>query len=88
MRTTLINTILCFFIVIIGVTLSSSASSDNEDHVAANIDWIYADTYYPVHQLDVRAAKSRFWKRAQHRKFWKRSITNKDMVKSVSNQNQ
>ncbi len=74
MRTIFISTILCLFIVIIGITLSSSASIDNDDYAAAaNIDWIDFDTLYPAHQLDARAAKSRFWKRAPHRKFWKRS---------------
>jgi hypothetical protein len=91
MRSTLINTILCFFIVLLGITLSSSASIDNDDYAAANIDWMDFDTYYPGHQLEARAAKSRFWKRAPNRKFWKRSLvqsamTNNDMIKSVSNE--
>ncbi|CAF1067759.1 unnamed protein product [Adineta steineri] len=77
MRTTLINTILCFFIVMIGITLSSSMSVDNDEHIAAsNMDWSDGDNYYPSHQLDLRAAKSRFWKRAPNRHFWKRSISN------------
>ncbi len=84
MRTLLINTILCLFIVIIGITVSSSASIDNDDYAAANNDWIDFDTVYPVHQLDARAAKSRFWKRVPHRKFWKRSILDKDMSKTAS----
>ncbi len=87
MRTSLINTILCFLIVIIGVTLSTSASLDNDDHAAINMDWADLDNYDAIHQLDARAAKSRFWKRAPHRHFWKRSISmkNNDMPKSVSN---
>ncbi len=74
MRSLLINTILCFLIVIICITLSSSTSIDNDDDYAASIannNWMYFDTIDPVHQLDARAAKSRFWKRAPHRKFWK-----------------
>jgi len=91
MRIALINTILCFFLVIIGITFSSSASIDNDDYPAANIDWVDFDTIYPVHQLDARAAKSRFWKRVPPRRFWKRSIfesemKNTDMSKSVSDQ--
>ncbi len=91
MRTVFFNIIFCFFIVIIGITLSSSASIDNSDYAADNIDWMDVDTFYPTHQLDARAAKSRFWKRAPHRKFWKRStfeseMNNNDMIKSVSNQ--
>jgi hypothetical protein len=73
MRIALINTILCFFIVIIGITLSSSASIDNDDYAASNIDWADVDTF---HQLDARAAKSRFWKRVPPRRFWKRSTDN------------
>jgi len=92
MRTTMINLILCFSIVIIGITFSSSTSLDNDDYAAASIDWIDFDNYFPPHQLDARAAKSRFWKRAAHRKFWKRSISetpmnnNDDMEKFNSNQ--
>jgi hypothetical protein len=73
MRTAFINTILCFFIVIIGITYSSSASFDNDDYAAANVDWMNFDTAFPSHHLDARAAKSRFWKRVPARKFWKRS---------------
>jgi hypothetical protein len=80
MRQTSINTMLFFVIVIIiGITLSSSATSDNDDYAAAaNIDGIDFDTFSPVHQLDARAAKSRFWKRARHHKFWKRSISDQN----------
>jgi hypothetical protein len=74
MRLTLINTILCLFIVVVGIALSSSSSMDADDNSPANIDWSDLDTYYPVHALNARATKSRFWKRAPHRKFWKRSI--------------
>jgi len=82
MRTVFINTFLCVLIVIIGITLSSSASIDSDDYAAAaNSDWMDFDTLYPVHQLDARAAKSRFWKRVPHRKFWKRSTSNNDMSK-------
>jgi hypothetical protein len=82
MRTAFINTILCFLIVIIGITFSSSASIDNDDYAAANTDWTDFDTLYPVHQLDARAAKSRFWKRVPPRRFWKRSTKdNNDMNK-------
>jgi hypothetical protein len=84
MRTVFISTILCVLIVIIGITVSSSASIDNDDYAAANSDWIDFDTLYPVHQLDARAAKSRFWKRMPHRKFWKRSTLDNDMSKTVS----
>jgi hypothetical protein len=86
MRTNLINTILCCFIVIIGVALSASVSLDQDDHAAASMDWTDFDRYGPAHQLDARAAKSRFWKRAPHRHFWKRSVamTNNDMAKSDS----
>ncbi|UJR09122.1 hypothetical protein I4U23_013369 [Adineta vaga] len=75
MRTIFINTILCFFILIIGVTLSSSVSLDHDDHAATHMDWVDLDNYAPSHQLDVRAAKSRFWKRAPYRHFWKRSAS-------------
>jgi len=79
MRTTYINAILCVFIVLLGLTLSASLTTDNDDYAAiqaassANIDWSNFDD---VHQFEDRAAKSRFWKRAPHRKFWKRSISN------------
>ena len=84
MRTVLINTILFLLIVILGITVSSAASIDNEEYAAANSDWMDFDTLYPVHQLDARAAKSRFWKRAPHRKFWKRSASEDDMSKTSS----
>lgn len=85
MRMTFMNTILCLFIVLIGIALSSSSSVDNDDYLAANLDWNDLDTYYPAHLLNARAAKSRFWKRAPARKFWKRSavesaINNNDMA--------
>ncbi|CAF1099672.1 unnamed protein product [Adineta ricciae] len=87
MRTIFFNAILCFFIVIIGVTLSSSVTLDQEDRVPTHMDWIDLDSYVPAHQLDARAAKSRFWKRAPHRHFWKRSASmiNNDLTKSESN---
>lgn len=86
MRTTLLNTIFCFLIIIIGITFSSSAPFDN-DEIAANIDWVDFDTLYPNHQLDVRAAKSRFWKRVPSRKFWKRStFENQDMISNQIHQ--
>jgi len=85
---TLINTILCLFIVLIGIALSSSSSIDNDDNAAANLEWNDFDSYYPAHFLNARAAKSRFWKRAPHRKFWKRSLVestmnNNDMADSA-----
>ncbi|CAF0883068.1 unnamed protein product [Adineta steineri] len=79
MRMTLINTILCLFIALIGITLSSSSSLDNDDYATANSDWNQFDSYYPTHFLNVRAAKSRFWKRAPPRKFWKRSLDESTM---------
>jgi hypothetical protein len=90
MRMTLSNTILFLFIVLIGIALSSSSAIDNDDNVAANIEWNDFDSYYPVHFLNARAAKSRFWKRAPVRKFWKRSLfepaINKDMADTAYNQ--
>jgi hypothetical protein len=86
MRMPLINTILCLFIVIIGIALASSSSIDNDDNVAANVDWNDFDNFYPAHYLSGRAAKSRFWKRAPARKFWKRSAINNDMADSAYNQ--
>jgi len=87
---TFINTILCLFIVLIGIAISSSSSIDNDDNVAANLEWNDLDSYYPNHFLNARAAKSRFWKRAPHRKFWKRSVLepaiNNDMADSEYNQ--
>ena len=82
MRLTLINTILCLFIVLIGIALSSSSSFDTDDYATANLDWNDLDNYYPAHALNARAAKSRFWKRVPHRKFWKRSV-----VESAINKN-
>jgi hypothetical protein len=92
MRMTFISTILCLFIVLIGIALASS-SMDNDDNVAANFDWNDFDSYYPSHLLDVRAAKSRFWKRVPHRKFWKRSLfessmNNNNMAGSENSQTQ
>jgi hypothetical protein len=81
MRTTFINTILCLFIVLIGIAL------DSDDNVAANFDWNDFD-YYPSHLLNARAAKSRFWKRAPARKFWKRSAMTNDIADSAYNQHQ
>jgi len=91
MRMTLINTILCLFIALIGITLSSSFSLDNDDYAAVNNDWNDVDNYYPAHFLNARAAKSRFWKRAPPRKFWKRSlfesaVNNNDMADSAYSQ--
>jgi hypothetical protein len=80
MRMTFINTILCLFIVIISIALSSSSAIENDDDVAANLDWDDFGNYYPAHLFNVRAAKSRFWKRAPHRKFWKRSLYQNDMA--------
>lgn len=86
MHTTLINTLLCVFIVIIGITYSSTSSIGNDDYAPADIDGIDLDMNYPGHELDIRAMKSRFWKRAPQRKFWKRSaMDNENMVKSLSN---
>lgn len=82
MRMTFLNTIFCFFIVLIGIAISSSSSIDNDDNIAANLDWHDFDAYYPTHYLNARAAKSRFWKRAPARKFWKRSVTNNDRADS------
>lgn len=74
MRAILITTIVTVLILLLGLTLSTSVSMDNEDYIAAvNNDWLDWDRAFPAHQLDVRAAKSRFWKRTPHRKFWKRS---------------
>lgn len=83
MRMTCINTILCLFIALIGIALSSSSAIESDDNLAANIDWNDLDSYYPTHFLNARAAKSRFWKRAPARKFWKRSVTNSDMADSA-----
>ncbi len=73
-----------------GIALSSSSSMDNDDNAAASIDWNDFDSYYPTHLLNVRAAKSRFWKRVPARKFWKRSVfepaMNNDMADSAYNQ--
>lgn len=85
MRMTFINTILCLFIVVIGIAFSSSSAIENDD-VAANIDWNDLDSYYPTHFLSARAAKSRFWKRAPARKFWKRSALNNDMADTAYSQ--
>lgn len=73
MRTTLINTILCLLIVVIGMTLSASVPSDHEEYPAVNGDWLNVDLDEVAHQLDARAAKSRFWKRTPPRRFWKRA---------------
>ena len=77
MRAILINTILVLVILILGSTFSSSVPTDNEDYVAAvDNGWLDWERAFPTHQLEVRAGKSRFWKRTPHRKFWKRSIPN------------
>ncbi len=73
MNTTLVSTFLCVLIVIIGITYSSTSSVVSDDLIPVDIDDIDFDMNYPGHDLDVRAAKSRFWKRAPQRKFWKRS---------------
>ena len=80
MRLTFINTILSLFIVVILIAFSSSTTTENDDDVAANIDWDAFGNYYPAHLFNVRAAKSRFWKRAPQRKFWKRSLHQNDLV--------
>ncbi|CAF0829125.1 unnamed protein product [Rotaria sordida] len=93
MRMISINAILCLFIVLIGIAVSSSSLIDNDEDAAAAAaaDWNYFDSYYPAHLLKARAAKSRFWKRAPHRKFWKRSLNepamnNNDMADSAHSQ--
>ena len=73
MRIILINTILCLFIVLIGIAYSSSSSIDDDDFATGNIDWNYFDNHSPIHLLNGREYKSRFWKRVPYRKFWKRS---------------
>ena len=73
MRPTLINTILCLLIVLLGMTLSSSVPSVHDEYPAVNADWLKVDLDEAAHQLDVRAAKSRFWKRTPPRRFWKRA---------------
>lgn len=93
MRLTLINTILCLFIVVIGIALSSSSSFDTDDYASANLDWNDLDSYYPAHALNARAVKSRFWKRAPHRKFWKRSVVetamnNNNLAASINEEHQ
>jgi hypothetical protein len=92
MRMTFINTVLCLFIVFIGIALSSSSSVDTDDYAAALTDWSDFDSYYSPH-LSARAAKSRFWKRAPPRRFWKRSVlepamNNNDMGDFANNQRQ
>jgi hypothetical protein len=78
MRLTFLNTILSLFIVVILIAFSSSSAVENDDDVAANIDWDAFGNYYPAHLFNTRAAKSRFWKRAPQRKFWKRSLVDQD----------
>ena len=86
MRLTFINTILCLFLVVIGITLSMSSSIETDDNLASNINWNDFDDFYPAHFLNARAVKSRFWKRAPHRHFWKRSVSNNDMIDSSHRQ--
>lgn len=79
MRAILITTIGTILILLFGLTLSTNVAMDNEDYVAAiNNDWLDWERAFPAHQLDVRAGKSRFWKRTPHRKFWKRSTMEHD----------
>ncbi|CAF2526455.1 unnamed protein product [Rotaria sp. Silwood2] len=91
MHSTLMNTCLWFFIVIISITFLSTASLENDEYALADSDWLDFDTYYPAYKFDTRAINSRFWKRLPQRHFWKRSVVesamkNNDMVKSVSKQ--
>lgn len=92
MHATLMNSLLCFFIVFLGITFLSGASIDNDEYSLADTDWMDYNNFYPVHEFDDRAVKSRFWKRAPHRHFWKRSIVepssmqNDNTAKSVSKQ--
>ena len=81
MRLSLINSLFCLLLAFLAIALSSSSTLENDDYVLGNIDWNDFDGYYPVHGLNVRAAKSRFWKRAPRRHFWKRSITEENMEK-------
>lgn len=91
MRLTFINTILCLFIVVMGIALSTSSSVENDDNLAMNMDWNDFENFYPAHFLNARAAKSRFWKRAPRRHFWKRSLDQSamanDMIDSTQRQN-
>ena len=86
MRLTLINTLLCLFIALVGIALSSSSSIDADEYAAANLDWNDLDNYDAVRLLNARAVNSRFWKRAPQRKFWKRSVEESNMNK-VAQQN-
>lgn len=76
---TYLNTIFCLLIVLFGIAFSSTSSIDNDDNVVSNLEWNDLDAYYPTHFMNVRAAKSKFWKRAPHRKFWKRSVPEQNM---------
>ncbi|CAF4096544.1 unnamed protein product [Rotaria socialis] len=92
MRMISVNFILCLLIVLIGIAVSSSSPTDNDESTAP-ADWNYFDAYYPYHLLKARAAKSRFWKRSPHRKFWKRSLSelamnNDDMTEFQYGQDQ
>lgn len=91
MRLTFINTILCLFIVVMGIALSTSSSVENDDNLAMNMDWNDFDNFYPAHFLNARATKSRFWKRAPRRHFWKRALESSaipnDMIDSNQRQN-
>ena len=84
MHARLFNTTLCILIVVIGIEFSLSISTNNDDSIPTNIRWIDSDTYCPIHQLQTRRAKSRFWKRVPYRKFGKRSFiksaTHKDNI--------
>lgn len=91
MHSTLMNTLLCCFIVFLGITLLSTAALDNDEYSLADMDWMDYNNYYPYHEFDERGIKSRFWKRAPRRHFWKRSIAElpmkkAHMIKSFSNQ--
>ncbi|CAF1441276.1 unnamed protein product [Rotaria sordida] len=91
MHTTLMNTFLCFFIVIISITFLSSALLENDEYSLADNDWMDFNSYYPTYKFDTRAVNSRFWKRLPQRHFWKRSLiestmNNNDMVKSIFKQ--
>ena len=79
MRLSLINSLFCLFVAFLAIALSSSSTLENDDYVLGNIDWNDFDGYYPEHALNVRAAKSRFWKRAPRRHFWKRSLVQDKM---------
>ena len=81
MRLSFINSLFCLFLAFLAIALSSSATLENDDYVLGNLDWNDFDGYYPAHALNVRAAKSRFWKRAPRRHFWKRSVVEENREK-------